>query len=247
MEIFTMSEFLSLWADGVCNFDFTENQNQCLVGFRMYKKAVATKVIRLNHTQFFSVNHRGTVNIYFQSVATSLVEQIAIFVCTYFPAYLLFVTPTTHRNSDFSSICIFYVGVQNESFLPVPPNESSETISKLNMHSFFTSVEYEDCVYLSEIVFLRYCDGYRKVMREVQFDDERHQYQFFDRHETMREQLSMTREHSFSLATRPPLSEMDRTTYSELSWKYIWRPLLLVFRRNGLDNLDLIREIGAFF
>ena len=253
----TMSEFLSLWEKKGINKNrhLINTDNQVHAGLQMLVNTanLPSNVVYLPSTSFTTDRPDRCMNILFPSVATSLVSQIAIFVCTYFPAYILCVVPCQKRD-NVSTIHFYYVGFRNPELalaLPVPPNESRNTMMYLEVYYTFGETLLggeNNHIYMSNLVFVQYCNGCISAIDNLAAYL-RSCNKYTDQHfiwDDNRIRQIHAMEARASLLVTESLTEADKTVYTNLRWKLVWKELLLVFRARCGYPIDLIREIGRF-
>ena len=251
MSIATMSEFFLLWEKHIVKTNNVDEINyHVLAGFQILTRKLPTKIVSISGAFFCSFH--DIVNIYIRSIATPLAVQVAAFVCTNFPGYILSVEEL--QDPTFSSINIYYVNFSGEMPLPTPSKETSELSASLTMESFIPYDFSKRTLYMSPLVFFRYRKGCQMMVNRLDEYITLHQLGYSMSKEIDRLEFVCRRGNEIGLRSscvyaNYPLFKEDMTTYVNLRWKCIWSLLLWVFYRDDhpLNNKDLIREIGAFF
>ena len=152
------------------------------------------------------------------NVHHSLVEQIAVFVCTYFPAFILQVEDPHHFETQSTiSLCIYYVQFWTQPLLPDICGVSDPI--RIEAFCHYLCLNTLSCVYMSETISSRI---------------------FFDELEF---EAPVRHHHTFPLTTA-----IDKKARSDLIWTHYWRLIFLAIHRPShlLNKKDIIREIGTF-
>ncbi len=116
-QLSSFSDFLSHWDDNITS------EILFFARFQTIRAALPVPTIRLQNYTFHP--SQFAINIFLGCVLDTLAEQIAAFICSYYPAYVVVVRAHT-STANHSIVLVYYVQYKNsegEPALPIPPNE----------------------------------------------------------------------------------------------------------------------------
>jgi hypothetical protein len=210
----TMAEFLSLWERSIVTENIgIDDEEQVFAGLSLlthYETLVLPiPVVCLKRFGFFCAHpYLGTPDVIrptkmalVETVApASLVEQIAVFVCANFPAYIL----ATDKTSDLDQVMVrvYCSELLPANLLPPVPHEAIlKEKFNLKIHSFQPS--HHECVYMSRIIYSRFHGA------------------IFNLGAQAKKMLAMLAVRSSTIRHSPPLMETDKDILNQLAMEVV--------------------------
>ena len=202
-----MSDFLSLWEKSFVTTNIgIDDEVEILTGLKMLTQYETIKlpveIVCMKRFGFFSKHPelgwpylvRPTRKALLETEApASLVDQIAVFVCANFPAYIV-TTDKISSGSEQPIIRIYCGEILPPHDLPPPPHEKVHGL-KLDIHSFRPS--FHESVYISQIIYTRFRTAISGLKNQVKM-------------------LEMLTIRSSTIRNSFPLLEVDKETMQRL-------------------------------